>query len=122
MGHGDFSHIEFPTDDLERARAFDEGLFGWSFRTMGDFPGYLLYETPGGADAVGGGMGIRGQTAGASLRNYVTVDSVEAPLAKVEGLGGRIIEPKAEVQGQGWYAVVADSEGNELGIWEALPR
>ena len=27
--HGEFSHIEFPADDLERAKAFYANVFGW---------------------------------------------------------------------------------------------
>ena len=32
--HGEFSHIEFPADDVERAKAFYAGVFGWSFESM----------------------------------------------------------------------------------------
>jgi predicted enzyme related to lactoylglutathione lyase len=33
-----------------------------------------------------------------------------------------VVEPKAEVPGQGWYGVFRDPEGNELAVWESLPR
>ena len=32
--HGEFSHIEFPADDVERAKSFYANVFDWSFRAM----------------------------------------------------------------------------------------
>lgn len=36
-------------------------------------------------------------------------------------LGGKIVEPKTDIPGQGWYAVIDDTEGNQLGLYENLP-
>jgi hypothetical protein len=38
----------------------------------------------------------------------------------VFGIGGRrrTVEPKDPIAGMGWYAVMADSEGNERGLFE----
>ena len=63
----------------------------------------------------------RGESTGDKLRIYVTVDSIDDALAKVPGLGGTVVTPKTEIPGQGWYAVVYDSEGSELGLYENLP-
>ena len=35
---------------------------------------------------------------------------------------GTIVQEKDEVPGMGWYAVFADTEGNELALWESAPR
>jgi uncharacterized protein len=121
MAHGDFNHIEIPADDTGRARRFYVGMFGWSF-TETSFGDYLVYTTPSGEQAVGGGIGKRGETAPMTIRNYVGVDSIEASLAKVEEMGGRVMAGKEEVPGIGWWAVIADSEGNELAIFEPMPR
>jgi predicted enzyme related to lactoylglutathione lyase len=48
----------------------------------------------------------------------VNVDSTDAAIPKVTAHGGRITQPKAHVPGQGWYAVIQDSEGNEAALWE----
>ena len=120
MAQGEYNHIEIPADDPERAQRFYSELLGWQFTTMEGFDNYWLYRS--GPGELGGGLGIRGQTAGDVLRNYVTVDSLDDAVAKVERLGGRIETPKTELPGQGWYAAVKDSEGNELGLYELLPR
>jgi len=40
----------------------------------------------------------------------------------VTALGGKIVEPKTEIPGQGWYAVIDDTEGNQIGLYENLPN
>jgi predicted enzyme related to lactoylglutathione lyase len=114
--HGKYSHIEIPADDPVRATAFYEGVFGWQFVGATGFPDYYLYSPE--QAGVGGAIGRRGVTAARAIRNYISVDSIDESLPMVSQHGGRIVAPKAEVPGQGWYAVVTDSEGNEFALWE----
>jgi uncharacterized protein len=123
MKQGDFTHFEIPADDPGRAKAFYSGLFEWSFSDpITGFDGYHLFTTPVGHEGMGGAIGKRGENAPEKLRTYVHVDSVDASLRKVTELGGSIVEPKADVPGQGWYGVFRDTEGNEIAVWESLPR
>lgn len=122
MKHGDFTHIEIPADDTGRAKRFYAELFGWSFQDeIPGFEGYHMFSTPVGEEGMAGAIGKRGEMAPDKVRTYVHVDSIEATLPKVAGLGGSIVEEKSEVPGQGWYAVFTDSEGNELALWESPP-
>jgi uncharacterized protein len=121
MPHGDYNHIEIPADDTQRARRFYEGLFGWTF-TDTEFGDYALYTTPSGEAGVGGGLGKRGESAPMATRNYVGVDSIDDSVARAVELGGRVIQGKDEIPGVGWWAVIADTEGNELGLFESVPR
>ena len=123
MQHGDFTHIELPADDPERARTFYSDAFGWTFgEPIPGFPGYHLFTTPVGQEGMGGAIGKRGESAPEAVRTYVHVDSIDATLEKISQIGGSVVEPKADVPGQGWYAVFRDTEGNELALWESLPR
>ncbi len=122
MAHGEYTHIEIPADDPGRAQRFYEGLFGWQFVTIPEFPDYFLYTTPAGEAGVGGAIGKRGETAPDEVRNYVAVDSVDDAAAKAQELGGTLVQGKAEVPGQGWYAVITDTEGNRVALWQSLPR
>ena len=123
MKQGDFTHFEIPADDPDRAKAFYSGLFEWRFSDpIPGFDGYHLFITPVGPEGMGGAIGKRGENAPEKLRTYVHVDSVDASLRKVTELGGTIVEPKADVPGQGWYGVFRDTEGNEIAVWESLPR
>jgi predicted enzyme related to lactoylglutathione lyase len=121
MKHGDLTHLEIPADDPHRARDFYQRLFGWSFQEMPGYAGYHLFTTPVGAEGMGGAIGKRGESAPEKLRAYVWVDSIDATLPLVEEAGGTVVEAKAEVPGQGWYAVLADTEGNEIALWESTP-
>jgi len=114
--HGEFSHIEFPADDVERAKSFYGNVFGWQFDAMDGYEGYFLY-TAGPGD-LGGGIAIRGQNAPQNVRNYISVDDVDAAVAKVAANGGSVVVPKTDI-GIGWYAAVTDTEGNELGLYRS---
>ena len=122
MKEGDFTHFEIPADDPDRARTFYAELFDWDFADpIPGFEGYHLFTTPVGQEGMGGAIGKRGESAPLQLRTYVHVDSVQTALARAVELGGSVVEPKAEVPGQGWYGVFRDTEGNELALWESLP-
>src|SRR5919107_1611401 len=95
VAQGEYNHIEIPVDDADRAQRFYSELLGWQFTTFPGFDDYWLYRS--GPGELGGGLGLRGKTAGQVVRNYIAVDSLDDTLAKVEGLGGRIETPKSEL-------------------------
>ena len=115
MAKGEITHIEFPADDIERAKRFYSAVAGWSFDTMEGFPDYWLFRS---SDASGGGLGKRGESVGNVVRVYITVDKLETAVSAAESNGGAVITPPADVPGQGRYAVVRDPEGSEIGLWE----
>ena len=121
MAHGEYTHIEIPADDLERARRFYGGVFGWDIGTMGGFGDYLVYRTTG-EHPVGGGIGRRNVNVAATIVNYVEVDSIEAALDRVRELGGSASGTRTEVPGMGWWIAVTDSEGNPFALFEPAPR
>jgi predicted enzyme related to lactoylglutathione lyase len=118
MAKGTITHIEFPADDLERAKKFYSAVAGWEFGTMGEFPDYWLYRSEEGH---GGGIGKRGETVGKTVRVYITVDRLEDAVAAAEANGGTVVTPPSDVPGQGRYAAVLDTEGSEIGLWESAP-
>ena len=120
MAHGQISHIEFPADDTARATRFYSELFGWQLAEMEGFPGYFLFSV-GAIASAGGAIGERGRSTGERLRVYIESDAIDPLLARVPELGGTVVTPRTEIPGQGWYAVINDSEGNEVGLFEGLP-
>jgi hypothetical protein len=48
---------------------------------------------------------------------YVQTDDIEATLAKVESLGGRVLVPKTEIPTVGWFGVFSDPTGNKVGLY-----
>jgi uncharacterized protein len=116
MAHGVINHIEFPADDPERAMRFYSAVAGWEFSPMDGMPDYWVFRF---ADGYGGGIGRRGKTVGQVVRDYIEVDSIEDALQAAEANGGTVKEAKDEVPGFGWFAVVNDPEGNEVGLFQS---
>jgi predicted enzyme related to lactoylglutathione lyase len=119
-------HFEIPADDVEKLRKFYSELFGWKIEKM---PGPVEYygietvpvdakgmpERPG----VNGGM-MKKQYPDHKPVNYITVESVDEYVKKIEVLGGRVIVPKMEVPGIGWWALALDPEGNQFAILQSV--
>ena len=54
--------------------------------------------------------------------NYIWVESVDEYSKKVETLGGKIVVPKMEIPGLGWWALALDPEGNHFGLLEYMQK
>jgi uncharacterized protein len=61
---------------------------------------------------------MRGDSVGSVIRVYIGVDSLEDAVAAAEANGGSVVTPPTDVPGQGRFAAVNDSEGNEIGLWQ----
>jgi predicted enzyme related to lactoylglutathione lyase len=118
MATGTISHIEFPADDVERAKRFYGAVAGWEFSEMAGMPGYFLFRT---GPATGGGVGVRGESVGTVVRVYIDVDDLEAAVAAATANGGTVVTPPSDIPGQGRFAAVNDPEGNEIGLYETTP-
>jgi predicted enzyme related to lactoylglutathione lyase len=110
--HGRFSWNELLTTDPAAATEFYTQLFGWTTQAwpMGDFD-YTIVKA-GESDA-GGIMPIPEKAKGMppSWGAYVTVEDVDATVAKAEKLGGKIIVPPTEIPTVGRFAVIQDPQG-----------
>ena len=120
MARAHIGHVEFPADDTGRAQRFYSELFGWEFNEIEGYGGYFMFST-GAIEQASGAVGKRGQATGDKLRIYITCDSIDDVLAQVPELGGSVVTPRTDIPGQGWYAVILDSEGSEVGLYENLP-
>ena len=118
MAKGTITHIEFPADDVDRARDFYAAVAGWELTEMEGMPGYLVFRSEEGH---GGGIGKRGESVGRVVRVYITVDGLEEAHRAAEQHGGSVVTPPSEIPGMGRWAAVKDSEGSEIGLWENIP-
>jgi predicted enzyme related to lactoylglutathione lyase len=116
VANGSITHIEFPADDIERAKRFYAAVAGWEFSEMEGMAGYWLFRT--GPEA-GGGIGRRGESVGEVVRVYINVDDLEAAVAAATANGGSVVTPPSDIPGQGRFAAVRDPEGNEIGLYAA---
>lgn len=115
-------HFEIPADDIERARKFYQGLFGWQIAPAGDQPGgdeYYLIQTEEGA--LGGGM-MKRMAPDQRPVFYVDVESVDDHIEKIKQAGGQVVVPKMPVPTMGWFAQALDTEGNVFAVWQNDPN
>jgi predicted enzyme related to lactoylglutathione lyase len=117
MTRGTITHVEFPADDVERAKRFYSAVAGWELGETEGFPGYFMFRSEEGH---GGGLGKRGESVGSVIRVYITVDNVDEGVRTAEANGGSVLSAPQEIPGMGRWAAVRDSEGNEIGLWENL--
>ena len=110
--------FEVSSPDPERAQRFYGELFGWQVAADPEMGGYGLVDTAAGEGAIGGGIGpvADGDTAG--VRIYARVDDLEGALRRAEELGGtRLVPPTDLPAGYGRFALLADPDGNPVGLW-----
>ena len=114
------SWFEIPVADIDRAQVFYETVLGRKLRrenfgseTLAVFP----YDDPatGGALQAGANASAR---AGSGIRIYLDcMPSIDAALSRVAAAGGQIVTPKTALPGDmGSFAVLRDTEGNEVGL------
>lgn len=114
--------FEVPADDLDRAKTFYKGMFGWSFAKLpAAVPDYWHIDT-GGKDASPDGGLMPRMHPQQPITNYISVPSVSKAAVNVEKLGGTACKPKTAVPGMGYFAICLDTEGNTFALWEMNER
>jgi uncharacterized protein len=110
--------FEIVSPDMTRAQQFYADLFGWQVSPDPAMGGYALVDTQAGEGAIGGGIGPSEQPGDAGVKIYMRVDDLGAYIKKAEQLGGRQVLPPMDLPGDfGRIAVVADPDGNAVGLW-----
>ena len=108
-------HIEIASSDPKTAGEFYKNLFGWNIEVDQRFD-YVQFTPP---EGVAGAF----PQADADMYKpgdvivYVGTDNIEAAQQKVEALGGKVLVPKTEIPGMGWFAIIADPTGARMGLY-----
>lgn len=115
MAHGDITHIDIPVADTDAASAFYSGLFGWQIAEVPGYEEYPMWQAPNRIS--GGGLALRGEGF-THPRSYVEVDSIDDVLTQATVSGGSVVMEKSPISQTSWYAVLADPDGNHIGLYE----
>jgi predicted enzyme related to lactoylglutathione lyase len=124
-------HFEIQADDLERAKTFYAGVFGWSFEDYTDYTGSPYWgvttgpqEEPG----INGGLLPRPTPAPAvaagtnSFVCTVGVSDYDETERRILSAGGRVALPKTALPGMAWQGYYLDTEGNTFGLHQPDPE
>ena len=112
------AYFEVTSPEPERALRFYAELFDWVVKPDPDMDGYAMVDTGAGEGAVGGGIGASTSAEDRGTKVYVRVDDLEPYLARATALGGTELVPPMDLPGgYGRIAVLADPDGNAVGLW-----
>ena len=110
-------HIEIPAADQATAGKFYQSLFGWKINPMPEM-NYTTWESEGGE--VGGFPEVSEDNPAGQVMVYIHSDDIEADLKKVEQLGGKVLQEKAEIPQTGWFGIFQDPTGNVLALYTSM--
>jgi predicted enzyme related to lactoylglutathione lyase len=111
--------FEVATDKPEEAKKFYGELFGWTYKSGGQ---YNEITTTPGADQPSGGIFDSAGAFPSYAIFYVTVEDVAATLAKAETLGAKTLVPPTSAPDGLVFAQLQDSTGNHFGIFSPPPE
>ena len=106
-------HFELPSADVDRAKGFWTGVFGWTFQGM---EGPFTYLMTQGEEPVGAIFPAE-DDAGTGPVVYFATDDMDATLAKIREHGGHA-EDKQPIPTIGWFARCKDTEGNTFSLFQ----
>ena len=107
-------YFTIDTTDIDKARVFYSGLFGWSFDETASSPTYLQVvdsQPPFGF--------VKVERAKDFPHLYFRVENVDALCERVAELGGKAAVPSDSDSGR--TAVVEDDQGVSFSLWQAAP-
>ncbi len=107
--HGEVCWAELSTSDVEGCKHFYGDMFGWTFSGGNEYQEIHL----AGGKQFGGIMQKAPELENipSHWMSYVSVDDIDASLAKATELGGNIVVPAMDIPGTGRFGVIADPSG-----------
>jgi hypothetical protein len=112
---GKLVHFELPVQDVDRAKRFWSGVFGWEFGDSG-MPGVEYYMVRTGEDQ--GGAIMPSEKKATAPTVYFDTDDIDASIAKARELGGNAGD-KQPIPGIGWFSHCTDTEGIAFSLFES---
>jgi uncharacterized protein len=118
-------HFDVPVEDVKRATKFYQEAFGWRINEVPNMNYFILNtvetdenQMPKESGAINGGMYKKEDPRDDKAVIVVDVIDLDNHLKKIQKAGGKVVMEKREVGNMGFYARVADTEGNVIGVWQ----
>jgi predicted enzyme related to lactoylglutathione lyase len=115
-------HFAINADDVRRAKAFYEKVFGWTFTPWGppDF-----YQVRNAGQGLMGALQERRELVPGrrtvAFETSFAVDDIRATLAAAAANGGRVLMQPYRIEGVGDIGYFEDPEGNLCGVAQYVP-
>jgi uncharacterized protein len=110
--------VDVSVDDIPKAIAFYEALFGWDVQLGGpEVGGYSIAHKDGRiVAAIGPKMGPA--EAPSAWLTYLATDSVDDTAAKITQARGQLLSEPMDIMSEGRMAVAMDTAGAAFGLWQ----
>lgn len=120
---GRFCWVDLAATDAPGAKSFYEQMFGWTAQDQAANGGVFTRLSLSGQD-----LGSLYQLQTADIERgvpshwtpYVEVDDVDGAVRRASELGGRVIVPPFLVSGVARIALILDSVGAQIGLWQPI--
>ena len=117
----DIVHFAIHADDCQRAKAFYEGVFGWTFEPWGPPNFWQIHTSPG---AIHGALQERrtpvSGTGTIGFECTISVEDVHAIAEAIEGHGGEVVGRPFLIETVGTLIMFKDTEGNVAGAMQYI--
>lgn len=110
--------VDLGVDDIDKARAFYSGVFGWDIPPGPPEAGGYAIALLRGRPAAGIGPKMGPAEMPAVWTTYIAADSADDTAAKVTAAGGQLLTDLMDVMDAGRMAIAADPGGSVFGIWQ----
>jgi uncharacterized protein len=113
-------HFEIPASDPAVSRRFYEQLFGWKFAKFetGSMDYWLISHRDADPNETMGGL-FKRMGPDQSFINYFSVKSIDDSAAKARALGAMVKREKEAIPNIGYFAILADPDGNTFALFES---
>src|SRR3954469_25202222 len=111
------AHFAINADNVDRARAFYERVFGWKFSAWGPASFYQI-EGSGVMGALQGRRNLVKDTRTIGFECTIGVPSIDAVAAAVKAGGGKVVLERSVIVGVGTLMFFQDPEGNVFGAMQ----
>lgn len=107
-------HFDISAKDPAVSSKFYGDVFGWKIQKDDKFS-YYMFQAEGGPG--GGFVQVGKDYKAGEVIPYIMSQDIDADLKKISAHGGKVLSPKTEIPGIGWFAFFADPAGNRIGLY-----
>ena len=116
--HGEICWNELATTHPDTCKAFYSELFGWEYKESGSTEMEYTEMSLANGKQFGGMYKPPKDMEGVQPHwmSYVSVDDIDASLAKAAEIGGNIVVPATDIPGTGRFGVITDPTGAAIAM------
>ncbi|NTU72698.1 VOC family protein [Candidatus Roizmanbacteria bacterium] len=124
-------HFEAPYQDKQRVTHFYQRAFGWEMQMMEEeYGGYIVAMTtesdengPKRSGIINGGFFKKDESKPDQFPSVViSVEDIHQSIEKVQQAGGEVLGEPIEIPNVGLYVSFRDTEGNRVGMMQAIRK